>query len=137
MVNLPHVMRALDLHEWFFNKMRNGKHFLLGTYIIGNEEDLDKDYQCCLDMIHQTRTAVHTLNKLNFLHGIGFGENSLTIKLFANLHGTSAELQERFDCLLRTGIKYSSLCRMVTVSPKFLNQDVEILEQKVKFLVRR
>ncbi|KAL7203866.1 hypothetical protein ACSBR2_017008 [Camellia fascicularis] len=133
MVNLPHVMRALDLQEWFFNKMRSGKHHLLCTYVIGNE-DLDKDYKGSLDIIQSSRTSIHTLQKLNFLHGIGFGENNLTTKILANLHGTSSELQERFDCLLRNGIQFSKLCKMVTLSPKILNQNTEIIEQKMKFL---
>lgn len=135
MANLPHVMRALDRHEWFFNQMRFGNHHLLGTYSIGNpNKDLDKDYKSSLDKIQSTRTPVHTLSKLNFLHGIGFGENRLTIKVLADSHGTSTEIRERFDCLLGSGIEYAKLCKMVRLSPKILNQNSEILERKIKFL---
>ncbi|CAL5380263.1 unnamed protein product [Camellia sinensis] len=62
MVNLPHVMRALDLQEWFFNKMGSGKHHLLCTCVVGNE-DLDKDYKGSLDIIQSSRTSIHTLQK--------------------------------------------------------------------------
>ncbi|KAL6965081.1 hypothetical protein U1Q18_036139, partial [Sarracenia purpurea var. burkii] len=135
MANLPHVMRALDLEEWFFNKIRNGNHHLLGTYVIGNpKEDLDKDYNGNLEVIQSSKTRIHTLRKLNFLHSIGYGENSITVRILGHSHGTSTELQERFNCLLRNGIQFSKLCKMIRFSPKILNQNSEILEQKMKFL---
>ncbi|KAA8520459.1 hypothetical protein F0562_014715 [Nyssa sinensis] len=135
MVNVPCVMRALDLHEWFLGKMKSGTHHLLGSYVVGNyDETLDIDFRDSLERIQSSRTPIHTISKLNFLHGIGYGENKLTIKVLAHLHGTSCELQERFDCLLRSGIEFSKLCRMVSLSPKILNQKPEILEQKVDFL---
>ncbi|GFZ00674.1 mitochondrial transcription termination factor family protein [Actinidia rufa] len=135
MANLPFVMRALDLHEWFFTKMKVGNHCLFGTYTIGNpSEDLDKDYNSRLDSIQSSKTTVHTLRKLDFLHSIGFGENNMTMKVLANSHGTSTELQERFDCLLRAGIQFSKLCKMVRLSPKILNQNPQSLEWKIKFL---
>ncbi|KAG5517590.1 hypothetical protein RHGRI_038103 [Rhododendron griersonianum] len=137
MANLPHVMRALDLHKWFFNQMRFGNHHLLGTYFIGNpNKDLDKDYKSSLDKIHSTRTPVHTLSKLKFLHSIGFGENKLTVKVLADSHGTSTEINKRFDCLLRSGIEYAKLCKMVRLSPKILNQNPEIIERKIEFLCK-
>lgn len=74
------------------------------------------------------------MNKLKFLHGIGYGENILTMKVLSSLHGTDQELQERFDCLLRMGIEFSRLCLMIRTAPKILNQKSEILEQKVNFL---
>lgn len=135
MVNLPYIMRALDKHEWFFNEMRTGNHHLLCTYAIGNStEDLNEDYQGGLDKILSSRTPIHGQSKLSFLHSIGFGENTLTLKVLVHLHGTSTELQERFDCLLCTGIRFSKLCKMLRLSPKILNQKPEILEQKMKFL---
>lgn len=135
MANLPHVMKALDLHEWFFLKIRNGNHQLLANYVLGDpDEDLDKDFKDGLEMIQSSRTPTHSMNKLNFLLGVGFGENALTMKVLAHLHGTSTELQERFDCLLRVGIEFSKLCMMVRSTPRIINQKPETIERKVNFL---
>ncbi|XWS45840.1 hypothetical protein CRYUN_Cryun14cG0014000 [Craigia yunnanensis] len=126
MANLPHVMRALNLHEWLFNKIKDGNHHLLANYALGDlDEDLDKDFRDSLNRIQFSRTPVHTMEKLSFLHRIGFGENSLTMTVLANVHGTSCELQERFDCLLGTGIEFSKLCKMIKMKPKVLNQSPE------------
>ncbi|XP_055817538.1 transcription termination factor MTEF18, mitochondrial [Solanum dulcamara] len=132
--NVPHVLRSLDLSEWFFDRLKNDGHGLLGNYVIGSVEDFDEDYAGHLQKIQASRTPFHTLHKLDFLHGIGFGENKLTMKVLSLLHGPGDELQERFDCLLRGGINFSTLCKMLTVSPKILNQKAEFLEQKLKFL---
>ncbi|KAF5732888.1 putative Mitochondrial transcription termination factor family protein [Tripterygium wilfordii] len=135
MVNLPHVMRAMNLHNWFFNKIRNGSHLLLGNYVLGYpDEDKDKEYIDTLERIHYSRYAIHTMHKLNVLHGIGFGENWLTVKVLAHMHGTSSELQERVDCLIHSGIVFSKLCMMIKTTPKILNQKPEILERKIIFL---
>lgn len=134
MVNLPNIMRALGLQEWFFNKIKGGHHWLLADYITGYpNEDQDKDYQDGLRRIHISRARVHSINKLNFLHGLGFGENALTMDILNHLHGTSSELQERFDCLLRSRIEFSKLCMMVRRTPRILNQNSEIIERKVNF----
>ncbi|KAH7554612.1 hypothetical protein JRO89_XS12G0247000 [Xanthoceras sorbifolium] len=135
MANLPHVMRALNLQEWFFNRISNGNHRLLGNYVLSNpDERLDKEYQDSLERFLSLKLRVHTMNKLEFLHGIGYGENALTIKVLAHVQGTSSELQERFDCLLRNGIEFSKLCRMISLAPKVLKQKPEIIDQKVNFL---
>ncbi|XP_009764267.1 transcription termination factor MTEF18, mitochondrial isoform X1 [Nicotiana sylvestris] len=132
--NVPHVLRSLDLSEWFFDRLKNGGHGLLGSYVIGSVEDFDEDYAEQLQKIQASRTPVYTRRKLSFLHGIGFGENNLTMKVLSQLHGPGVELQERFDCLLCGGVNFSTLCRMLSVSPKILNQKAQILEQKIKFL---
>ena len=134
MANLPNVMRALGLQDWFFNKIKDGHHCLLADYIARYpNEDQDKDYQDGLRIINISRARVHNINKLNFLHGLGFGENALTVNLLNHLHGTSSELQERFDCLLRSRIEFSKLCMMVRMTPRILNQNSEIIERKVNF----
>ncbi|PNX76980.1 hypothetical protein L195_g032940 [Trifolium pratense] len=61
------------------------------------------------------------------LEDISFGENALTMNLLDRLHGTSSELQERFDCLLRSRIEFSKLCVMVRKTPRILNQNYEII----------
>ncbi|KAK4260737.1 hypothetical protein QN277_003815 [Acacia crassicarpa] len=133
--NLPQVMRALNLHKWFFNKIKNGNHELLMKYIASYpDEDRAEEYQRGLEMIQVSRTPNHTMSKLHLLHSFGYGENALIFDLLAHLHGTSIELKERFDCLLSLGIEYSKLCKMVRMTPKILNQNVQAIEQKVRFL---
>lgn len=135
MVNLPHSMRALNLHQWFFDRIKNGNHNLLANYALDDpDEDIDKEFKESLNKIQSSRTPFYTMNKLNFLHGIGFGQNILTIKVLEHMHGTSSELQDRFDCLLGTGIKFSKLCMIIRLAPKIMNQKPETLEQKVNFL---
>ncbi|WJX77359.1 hypothetical protein P8452_60679 [Trifolium repens] len=134
MVNLPNVMRAMGLQEWFFDRIKGEHYRLIVDYITSYpNEDRDKDYQDGLKRIHVSRARVHSINKLNFLHGLGFGENVLTMNLLDRLHGTSSELQERFDCLLRLRIEFSKLCMMVRKTPRILNQNYEIIERKVNF----
>lgn len=133
--NLPNVMRALGLHEWFFDKVKDGNHQLLVSYVTSYpNEDHDKGYQGRLKTIRVSRTPTHNMSKLNFLHAIGFGENALTMDILTHMHGTSSELQNRFDCFLHLGVEYSKLCKMITLQPKVLSQNPEIIEQKINFL---
>ncbi|XP_047340339.1 transcription termination factor MTEF18, mitochondrial-like [Impatiens glandulifera] len=137
MKNLPCVLRALDLQEWVFDKIRNGdRHHLLRTYSIANmdEEDIDRNYIDALEKVKSSKYHIHLLSKLEFLHGIGFGENKLTMQVLNGLHGTGLELKDRFDFMLRHGFCYSRLCKMLSSTPKFLNQNSEILEKKINFL---
>ncbi|XP_057742693.1 transcription termination factor MTEF18, mitochondrial-like isoform X2 [Arachis stenosperma] len=135
MVNLPNVMRALGLSKWFFNRIKDGKHQLLLTYVTSfPNEDQDKGYQDGLKAIRASRTPVHTMNKLNFLHALGFGETALTMAVLTYLNGTSSKLQERFDCLLHLGIEFSKLSKIVAIRPKVLSQHPKIIEKKIKFL---
>ncbi|KAL0294712.1 UNVERIFIED_CONTAM: Transcription termination factor MTEF18, mitochondrial [Sesamum calycinum] len=58
MANLPHVMRSMDLGEWFFEKMKRGDHSLLVTYAIRSmEDDVDKHY---MDSLTRLRTKRNT-----------------------------------------------------------------------------
>ncbi|KAK4858432.1 hypothetical protein QYF36_016352 [Acer negundo] len=135
MANLPHVIRASNLQYWFFNRISNGSHHLLEKYFLNSpDEGLDNEFQDSLERFLSSKLRVHNMNKLEFLHGIGYGENALTIKVLAHVHGTSRELQERFNCLLRIGIEFSKLCTMISLAPKILNQKPEIIDQKVNFL---
>ncbi|KAJ6722577.1 CGI-12 PROTEIN-RELATED [Salix koriyanagi] len=114
---------------------QDGNLHLLASYAISDpDEDLDEKYRDSLERIQRTRTPMHTMNKLEFLHAIGFGENALTIKVLTDLHGTGSELQERVDCLLRYGIVFSKLCSMIRMTPKILSQKPEILQQKLNYL---
>ncbi|XP_057450743.1 transcription termination factor MTEF18, mitochondrial-like [Lotus japonicus] len=135
MAYLPNVMRALGLHEWFFNKIKDGNHHLLVSYVTSYpNESHDKAYQSGLKTIKVSRTPTHNMSKLNFLHAMGFGENALTLKIFTNLHGPSCELQKRFDCYLRSGVEFSKLCKQIRIQPKILSQNPENIENKINFL---
>ncbi|XP_074364919.1 transcription termination factor MTEF18, mitochondrial-like [Apium graveolens] len=132
--NLPHVVRSLGLNEWFFDRMTNGDHNLLGTYVIGSpDEDLDTCYTEYLIKIDSLRLPAHALCKLNFLHSIGFGETKLTTKALTTMNGSSAKLQDRFNFLLSCGIAFPNLCKMIFRRPKILDQKIELLDQKVKY----
>ncbi|CAJ1948126.1 unnamed protein product [Sphenostylis stenocarpa] len=134
MSNLPNVMRALGLHEWFFAKIKDGNYRLLVSFVTSNPDAVrDKDYLGCLKAIEASRMPTHSMKKLNFLHAIGFGENALTMNVFSHLHGTSCELQNRFDCLLHFGIEFSKVCKMIKAHPKILSQNPENLKQKINF----
>ncbi|KAL5723948.1 hypothetical protein ACHQM5_007278 [Ranunculus cassubicifolius] len=133
--NLPHSMKALNLHEWFFHKIINGNHHLLADFDIGiPDEDLELEYRSWREKIQNMKNYKHAKSKLSFLLGIGFGENLITIKAFQGLHGTGSELQERFNYLLELGIEFSKLCKIINMHPKALNQAPEILEDKIDFL---
>ncbi|XP_042505434.1 transcription termination factor MTEF18, mitochondrial [Macadamia integrifolia] len=133
--NLPNVMRAVDLHQWFFNKMMNGEHHLLTNIVISNPDaHLDNEFKHHLERIQSVRIHRYMMGKLDFLLRNGFGENVSTMKVLSLLHGSSDELQERFECLLQLGIKFSILCKMISSRPSILNQNPDMLEQKVTCL---
>ncbi|GMN54470.1 hypothetical protein TIFTF001_023590 [Ficus carica] len=134
MANIPHVMRAMDLNVWFFNKVKSSNHLLATCTFSCCNEEIDKEFVDALKRIESIRCSGHKMSKLDFLKGIGFGENVLTIKTLNHLHGNRLELQTRFDCLLRLGMKYSKICSIIRIAPKILGQSPEILEQKVHFL---
>ena len=125
----------MDLQEWFFGRLKLGDHKLLATYdFSSSNEGEDTKYVQNMEKIIRKRTCCYSLSKLEFLHGIGFGENDFAMKLLFNVHGSSCELQERFDFLLNEGIVFSKLCKMIVQAPKFLNQDLDNLKRKLDFL---
>ncbi|KAE8702020.1 hypothetical protein F3Y22_tig00110503pilonHSYRG00559 [Hibiscus syriacus] len=56
------------------------------------------------------------------------------MKVLCHVHGTSVELQEKFDSLLGMGITFSKLCKIVQTTPKVLNQSPETIGRKRNFL---
>ncbi|KMS99963.1 hypothetical protein BVRB_1g018050 [Beta vulgaris subsp. vulgaris] len=135
MLNLPHVLRAMDLHEWFFDKVKGGKYQLLSSYNLSNpDEGEDEDYVQNLEKIKFARTYSYSLSKLEIFHGFGFGENAFTVKLLISVHGSASGLQERFNLLLNEGIQFSKVCKMISRTPKILNQETDNLKQKIDFL---
>lgn len=75
--------------------------------------------------------------KTKFLLSLGFVENSSemeeALKLF---RGKGLELQERYDCLLNSGLKPKEVAKMVKVAPQILNQSKEHIEAKIDFLIK-
>ncbi|CAH8304675.1 unnamed protein product [Eruca vesicaria subsp. sativa] len=135
MKNLPHVVRALGIHERVFNKLKSGTYHLLSSYsLVDPEEDVDREYQQGLEEIQHLRCKTHSYQKLDFLHQIGFGENGITVKVLQHVHGTAVEIQERFQILLDNGIDFSKACMLIRSSPKSLNQKPHSIQEKIRFL---
>ncbi|KAH9603049.1 hypothetical protein KSS87_006284, partial [Heliosperma pusillum] len=138
MVNLPSILRAMDLHEWFFHRMKCGYHELFANYDLSSPNDgLDEKYVQNLENLKSVRMHSYSLSKLIFFHGIGFGENSCTIKLVASARASSSNLQKRFDFLLSEGIEFSKLCNILSRVPKVLNQEIDSLKKKLDYLVNK
>ncbi|GER46479.1 mitochondrial transcription termination factorfamily protein [Striga asiatica] len=134
LANLPNAMRSMNLAKWFFERLKNGNHYLLANYTICSSEDVDRQYEEDLRKIQAKRTHIHTIKKLNFLHGIGFGENKYAAKALVSLYSGSDQLQSRFDCLINCGVEYSRLCTMIRWKPKILNQQENKLVKKIEYL---
>ncbi|XP_021755256.1 transcription termination factor MTEF18, mitochondrial-like [Chenopodium quinoa] len=135
MSNLPHILRAMDLHEWFFHNMKLGKYPLFGDYDLSSpDEGEDANYVQEMENVKCLRHYSYLLCKLKFFHGIGFGEHGFTMKLLKDVHGSGSDLHERFDLLLNEGIEFSKLCKMISYTPKILNQETDSLKRKIDFL---
>uniref|UniRef100_A0A1J3JKM1 Transcription termination factor MTEF18, mitochondrial n=2 Tax=Noccaea caerulescens TaxID=107243 RepID=A0A1J3JKM1_NOCCA len=133
--NLPHVLRALDLHERIFDNLKNGNHHLLATYsLMDPDEDFDREYQEGVEEAKHSRYKAHNVQKLDFLHEIGFGENRMTVKILQHVHGTAAELRNRLQILLNNGFDFSKICMLIRSAPKILNQKPESIQDKIRFL---
>ncbi|KAD4585575.1 hypothetical protein E3N88_23176 [Mikania micrantha] len=56
LANLPHVMRSLNLNQWFFDNLKHGGHLLLKSYpTINSDQDYDKDFAESLVRIQSSR----------------------------------------------------------------------------------
>ncbi|KAK9120871.1 hypothetical protein Syun_018488 [Stephania yunnanensis] len=98
------------------------------------EIKVENEFKKGLEKIKSRREHRGTMERLNFLLGIGFGQNLVMIKVLSGLHGSRAQLQERFNLLLNLGIKYPNLCKIVYCRVKALNQNPAMLEEKVNYL---
>ncbi|KAK9144578.1 hypothetical protein Sjap_004481 [Stephania japonica] len=133
--NLPCLLRAIDLHEWFFEKIMNGDHHLLVGVNNGSlDYAVEKEFKKGMEKIKSRRKHRGTMERLNFLLGIGFGQNLVTLKVLSSLHGSRAQLQKRFNLLLNLGIKDPDLCKIVNMRAKAFNQNPAMLEEKVNHL---
>jgi len=98
------------------------------------DEDLEREYQEGLEELQNSRTKRHNIQKLDFLHEIGFGENGITMKVLQHVHGTAVELHDRFQILLNSGIIFSKICMLIRSAPKILNQKPHSIQDKLRFL---
>ncbi|ESQ44038.1 hypothetical protein EUTSA_v10005866mg [Eutrema salsugineum] len=135
MKNLPHVLRALDLHDRIFDRLKNEAHHLLASYsLMDPDEDVDIEYHEGVEKLQRSRYKTHNVQKLDFFHQIGFGENGMTTKILQHVHGSAMELQERFQILLNNGIDFSKVCMLIRSAPKSLNQQPHSIQDKIRFL---
>ncbi|XP_074591983.1 transcription termination factor MTEF18, mitochondrial-like [Curcuma longa] len=135
--NLPATMKAMNLHDWFLGKILNGNlHYLSSESVLAGSHDTALDSGFCqgLERLKCAKMEEFLDKKVEFMLSIGFGENKLTLRSISVLKGPNDQLQERFDCLLELGIKYSMLCRMVNAKPLILNQCKDTFHEKVNFL---
>lgn len=51
------------------------------------------------------------------------------------LKGRADELQERFDCLVKSGLGQENVAAMVKSDPRILNMCKDVLERKIDLLV--
>ncbi|KAH7687585.1 Transcription termination factor mitochondrial/chloroplastic protein [Dioscorea alata] len=135
--NLPGIMRATNLHEWFLDKITNDNYRYISPDFasnIGYDVKIDGEFIEDLERIKSVKMHEFLSIKLDFIRSIGFGENRITAKAVGLLNGTMDQLQERFDCLLELGIEYPMLCRIISSAPKVLNQGKDNILQKVNYL---
>ncbi|XP_031501602.1 transcription termination factor MTEF18, mitochondrial isoform X1 [Nymphaea colorata] len=127
--NLPEIMKAIGLHGWFSSKILNGGHRLLTGFNAKSDKEESKSNP------RSDRTAEDKLliPKMEFLLGVGFGENDIAREIVLKLHATKEQLDQRFSCLIGMGIEHSELVKMMLLSPKILNQSVAMIEEKIDF----
>ncbi|GAB2233220.1 hypothetical protein Droror1_Dr00002439 [Drosera rotundifolia] len=76
------------------------------------------------------------LDKIKFLKKIGFAEDSSEMsKALKVFRGKGLEIQERFDCLLNTGLNQENVIKMIKMSPQILNLTLPALKAKIDYLV--
>ncbi|THU69054.1 hypothetical protein C4D60_Mb08t10320 [Musa balbisiana] len=130
-------MRAMNLHKWFLSRILDGNHHYLSSSWVSAaspDTELESEFLQGLERVKCGRKEQYVDNKLEFLLGIGLGQNKATVRCLLLIYSTSDQLQERFDCLLEMGIEYSMLCKRISMAPKLLHQSKEMLYEKVNFL---
>ncbi|KAL0338003.1 UNVERIFIED_CONTAM: Transcription termination factor MTEF18, mitochondrial [Sesamum calycinum] len=75
--------------------------------------------------------------KTKFLLSLGFVEKSKQMeKALKVFRGKGVELQERFDCLVNSGLSREDVIEMLKVSPQILNQSKDVIAKKIEFFVK-
>lgn len=73
--------------------------------------------------------------KTEFLVKLGFAECSDEMaELSFKFRGRGDKLQERFDCLVNSGLDYHSVVKMIKMAPVVLNQSADVLIKKIGYL---
>ncbi|CAA0829903.1 Mitochondrial transcription termination factor family protein [Striga hermonthica] len=85
----------------------------------------------------QSRVLKVRSMKIQFLLSLGFVENSKEMeRALKAFRGKATELQERFDCLVSTGLSREEVIAMLKVAPQILNQSKDVIMTKIGFVVR-
>lgn len=106
--NLPGIMRAMNLHKWFLIRIFDGNHHYLSSSWVSAaspDTELESEFLQGLERVKCGRKEQYVDNKLEFLLGIGLGQNKATVRCLLLIYSTSDQLQERFDCLLEMGYR--------------------------------
>ncbi|CAN6467572.1 unnamed protein product [Victoria cruziana] len=127
--NLPEIMKTIGLHSWFSSKILNGGHRLLTGSNTNSATEESKSNPRSNQIVEDKLL----IPKMEFLQGVGFGENRIAREIVLKLHATKEQLDQRFNCLLDLGIEHSELVKMLCLSPKILNQSVAMIQEKVDF----
>ncbi|KAI4371857.1 hypothetical protein MLD38_010157 [Melastoma candidum] len=102
----------------------------LKLFILASKTKLDSDHA----MVESNKQ----LAKKMFLMKLGFIENSEEMtKAMKRFRGRGDQLQDRFNCLLESGLDYNAVTAMVKQVPTILNQSRDVLEKKINFLTNR
>ncbi|XP_020693629.1 transcription termination factor MTEF18, mitochondrial-like [Dendrobium catenatum] len=76
------------------------------------------------------------IEKKKFLSHLGFVDNSKEMKRALEVfRGKGDELQERFDFFVRSGLNPSDVLDMLKRAPHILNQKIEVLDEKLSFII--
>jgi hypothetical protein len=76
--------------------------------------------------------------KMEFLLRLGYVENTKQMnRAFKMYRGKGAELQERFDFIVKAGLTRDQVRRMIRVSPQILNQNTDTVKMKIEYLVKQ
>ncbi|KAK8960001.1 hypothetical protein KSP40_PGU000148 [Platanthera guangdongensis] len=76
------------------------------------------------------------IEKKNFLSHLGFVENSKEMEEALHVfRGKGDELQDRFNFFVRSGLDPSVVPEMLKRAPHILNQKVEVLDEKLSFII--
>ncbi|KAJ1396024.1 Transcription termination factor, mitochondrial/chloroplastic [Sesbania bispinosa] len=74
--------------------------------------------------------------KTKFILSLGYVENSEKMKwAFKVFRGKGAELQERFDFIVKAGLDCKDVRKMIKVSPQILNQTTNRINMKIEYLL--
>lgn len=94
---------------------------------------------CCSDedkaFSFSLQAPTRCLEKTTFLKWLGYAENSEEfVEAAKRFRGRGDQLQERFNCLVHSGLDSNTVADIVKRVPQILNQSKDVLEQKIHLL---